>query len=228
MNWRASVWETRTLVTRSRLLAPAGLAALKVLSWTLRHNPLQLIKPSVRNGTYLNAGCGKRPRQGFVNLDFIWQPGVDLLWDLNWRLPFADKSLMGIYSEHCLEHLPFDLVTGHVLREFLRVLQPGKRLRIIVPDGGLYLKLYTRALEGEPITFPHKNESLTTPMMQVNRCFRDHGHLFAYDFDTFRHFLLKVGFSAVELRSFLSGGDSMLLLDSEERAPESLYLEAVR
>jgi len=41
--------------------------------------------------------------------------GVDLLWDLNWRLPFPDGVLKGIYTEHCMEHLPFELVTGHNL-----------------------------------------------------------------------------------------------------------------
>ncbi|OAI50976.1 hypothetical protein AYO44_05300 [Planctomycetaceae bacterium SCGC AG-212-F19] len=161
-------------------------------------------------------------------MDFTWQPGVDLLWDLSWRLPFPDQSLLGIYTEHCLEHLPLRVVVDHVLAEFLRVLKPGGRLRVIVPDGGLFLRLYIEAVSGKVVQFPWHDDALVTPMMQVNRCFRDHGHLFAYDFDTLRHFLLKAGFSAVEHRSFHDGGDPQLLLDSPERAPESVFVEAIR
>lgn len=227
MNWKASLWEARTRVTRSPRLAPLGRVALRALSWTMRHNPFQISKPLVRNATYLNAGCGKKPRPGFVNLDYTWQPGVDLLWDVNWRLPFADGSLKGIYTEHCLEHLPFSLVTGHILREFRRTLASGGRLRLIVPDGGLYLNLYAQAQVDPSTAFPYPNNGFVTPMMQVNRCFRDYGHLYAYDFPTFKHFLLKAGFSEVVQQSFMKGADSTLLLDSAERAPESLYIEAV-
>jgi predicted SAM-dependent methyltransferase len=177
---------------------------------------------------YLNVGCGKKARPDFVNLDYTWQPGVDLLWDLNWRLPFHDGVLKGIYTEHCMEHLPFELVTGHILGEFQRVLAPGGRLRLIVPDGGLYLKLYAEAATNAGVSFPLCDEALVTPMMYVNRCFRDHGHLYAYDFETLRHFLLKAHFSSVERRTFMDGADTALLLDSPERAPESLYLEAVK
>ncbi|WP_395747004.1 class I SAM-dependent methyltransferase [Prosthecobacter sp.] len=189
---------------------------------------MQTSAPHIRNATYLNVGCGKRAREGFVNLDYTWQPGVNLLWDLYWRLPFADGTLRGIYTEHCLEHLPFTLVTGHILREFHRTLAPGGRLRLIVPDGGLYLNLYAQAQADPATAFPYPNEEFVTPMMHVNRCFRDYDHLYAYDFATFRHFLLKAGFSEVVRQSFRQGGDATLLLDAPERAPESLYIEAVR
>src|SRR5262249_5721786 len=119
-------------------------------------------------------------------------------------------------------------VTGHILHEFQRVLASGGRVRLIVPDGGLYLKLYAEASTNPDVSFPLYNEAFVTPMMYVNRCFRDHGHLYAYDFETFRHFLLKARFSTIERRSFMNGGDPALLLDSPERSPESLYLEAVK
>jgi predicted SAM-dependent methyltransferase len=119
---------------------------LRALSWALRRNPIQRHRRRVREATYLNAGCGKKARSGYINLDHTWQPGVDLIWDLKWRLPFRDASLKGIYTEHCLEHLPFRLVADHVLTEFHRILIPGGWLRLIVPDAGLYLKLYAQAV----------------------------------------------------------------------------------
>jgi hypothetical protein len=65
-------------------------------------------------------------------------------------------------------------------------------------------------------------------MMHVNKCFRDFGHLFAYDFTTFEHFLRKAGFTTVTRQTFQKGADPHLLLDSPERAPESLYVEAIK
>jgi predicted SAM-dependent methyltransferase len=228
MNWQSQIWNQRVLITRSRTLAPLGRFASSSLSWCMRHNPLQLSSPVIRNGKYLNAGCGRRPRSGFINLDYTWQPGVNLLWDLRWRLPFQENSLKGIYTEHCLEHLPLDLVTKHVLPEFQRVLLRKGRLRLIVPDGELFLKLYSESRNCKGVTFPCPDEKSATPMMHVNRCFRDFGHLYAYDFETIRYFLVRSGFPSVERRSYMDGGDPALLLDSEKRAPESLYVEAIK
>jgi predicted SAM-dependent methyltransferase len=228
MSLRSRLWNARTIVTRSHLFAPVGRAALQTLSWVARNNPMQRYSRRVREAQYLNAGCGRKAHLGFLNLDYIWQPGVDLLWDLNWRLPFRDGALKGIYTEHCMEHLPFELVTDHVLCEFQRVLAPGGRLRLIVPDGGLYLKLYAEAATDPSVSFPLYDQACVTPIMYVNRCFRDHDHLYAYDFETFRYFLLKAHFSSIERRGFMDGADPALLLDSPERAPESLYLEAVK
>jgi predicted SAM-dependent methyltransferase len=228
MSWQSRIWNKRILITRSRTLAPVGRFASEWLSWCMRHNPLQLWSPAIRNAKYLNAGCGKRPRKDFINLDYIWQPGVNLLWDLGWRLPFPESSLKGIYTEHCLEHLPFDLVARHVLPEFQRVLVKEGRLRLSVPDGELFLNLYCESRGRDGVSFPCPDEKSVSPMMHVNRCFRDFGHLYAYDFETLRYLLLKAGFSSVEHCSYMKGGDSSLLLDSEERAPESLYVEAVK
>jgi predicted SAM-dependent methyltransferase len=225
---RSTLWNARVLVTRSQVLAPVGRTALQTLSWLLRHNPMQRYSRRMREARYVNAGCGRKAHPGFINLDYTWYPGVDLLWDLSWELPFQDGSLHGIYTEHCLEHLPFELVTRKVLPEFQRVLAPGGRLRLIVPDAGLYLRLYAEAAINPGVLFPLHDDALATPIMYVNRCFRDHDHLYAYDFETFRHFLLKARFSNVERRGFMDGCDSALLLDSLERFSESLYLEAVK
>jgi len=227
MSLKSRLWNARTLITRSHTLAPIGNAALRTFSWVLRRNPIKQYS-EVQEAKYLNAGCGKKARFGYVNLDYIWQPGVNLVWDLKWRLPFADGSLEGIYSEHCLEHLPFELVANHVLAEFHRILIPGGRLRLIVPDAGLYLKLYIQAIKDRTVKFPNDNQTLSTPMMCVNHCFRGHGHLYAYDFDTLRSLLVRVNFSQVDCYSFMVGADPALLLDSIERSSESLYVEAVK
>jgi predicted SAM-dependent methyltransferase len=153
---------------------------------------------------------------------------VDLVYDLSKTLPFKNNQLSGIFSEHCLEHLPFDLVVGQVMGEFHRILAPGGRLRIVVPDGGAYIQKYHDSLQGKQVEFPVPDPKMKTPMMYVNQCFRHHGHLYAYDAHTLIYFLNMAGFSHAVRESFNSGGDPNLLIDAPERASESLYVEAIK
>lgn len=209
-------------------MAPLGSMTLRALSALLRLNPVQTRSTKLPATRYLNVGCGRRSKPNFVNLDYIWQPGVDLVYDLSKKLPFERNQLSGIFSEHCLEHLPFDLVTGHVLKEFYRILAPGGRLRIVVPDAGAYIQKYYDCVHGHNVEFPVPDPEMKTPMMYVNQCFRHHGHLYAYDAQTLIYLLNTAGFSNAVQEKFGSGGDPNLLIDAPERASESLYVEAIK
>jgi SAM-dependent methyltransferase len=79
----------------------------------------------------LNLGCGSFPKAGFVNVDAMPGPGVDVAHDLN-RIPypFADGKFAIIEADHVLEHLSD--VLG-VMRELHRLLEPGGRLVVRVP-----------------------------------------------------------------------------------------------
>lgn len=151
-----------------------------------------------------------------MNLDYEW--GYDVCWDIAKALPFRNGKMRGIYTEHCLEHVSFE-VCDFALREFRRVLAPDGVLRIVVPDGELYMRRY---IEGLPIPFGKGDAS---PMVSVNRIFYDHGHRFIYDFETLSNMLHAAGFKTVERKSY-NHGTQGLLIDSEHRAVESLYLEA--
>lgn len=179
---------------------------------------------------YLDLGCGPNTHSDFINLDDRWRPEIDVCWDLTRGLPLRSQSVRGIFTEHCLEHLPFEAV-DYVLSECWRVLRPDGTIRIVVPDGELYLTRYARIAEGEKgIELPNSEDDsyggLYSPIMSVNRIFRAHGHRFIYDFDTFRQLLTKNDFMNVEKESFGSGRDQKLLIDTESRAVESLYVEA--
>ena len=91
----------------------------------------------------LNLGCGFRPEKGFINLDMMSAPGVDVVHDIlvtPW--PFEDSSLGAINAMHILEHIPLVYVQHKgrsvdalvaVMNECWRVLVPGGRLHIEVP-----------------------------------------------------------------------------------------------
>jgi hypothetical protein len=104
-------------------------------------------------------------------------------------------------------------------------------VRIVVPDVELFIDLYVRARNGEPVSFPYVEDPgpSFTPVDPLNRIFRGYGHhLYAYDSHALAVLMLEAGFRQPEKRAFLEGRDAKLLVDSPERQCESLYMEAVR
>jgi len=180
-------------------------------------------------GLVLDVGCGPNARPGNLNLDYQWRPGVDICCDITRPLPLADGYVSGLFSEHCLEHIPFSLALD-VLREFHRVLQPGAFARIVVPDFEIYLEQYLRLRDGGAAAMPYADQDsiagIYSPMLSINRIFRGHGHQFIYDFATLAVMLERAGFVDIDKRQCGDSRDARLLLDSPERAIESLYVEA--
>lgn len=187
----------------------------------------KLFAPRPRSGAYLNVGCGPYPRAGFINIDYAWRPGVNLCWDITRGLPIDSESSPGIFSEHCIEHI--DIAQFRELaNEFYRVLCPRGVARIIVPDGGLYVRRY---LAAQPLPYADDDmvaSDIYTPFMSVNRIFYGCGHRFIYDFETLALVLRRAGFQEVNRCSFATGRDPQLLIDTPARAVESLYVEALR
>jgi SAM-dependent methyltransferase len=82
----------------------------------------------------LNLGCGEKPLEGFVNVDFRKLPGVDVVTDLS-KLPwnFRDSEAEQILMLDFLEHFPYRS-TEKILEECWRILKPGGILEVQVPD----------------------------------------------------------------------------------------------
>ena len=78
----------------------------------------------------LNLGSGRDRRPGYVHLDCVALPGVDLVADLERALPFADDAFDEVLALHVLEHVE-DLFG--LLAELARVIRPGGVLRVAVP-----------------------------------------------------------------------------------------------
>jgi len=180
-------------------------------------------------GLVLDVGCGPNARPGNLNLDFQWRPGVDICCDITRPLPLPDDYVSGLFSEHCLEHIPFRSALD-VLCEFQRVLRPGAFARIIVPDFEIYLEHYLRSRDGGEAAMPYADgdpiAGVYSPMLSINRIFRGHGHQFIYDFATLAVMLERAGFVDIDRRRYGDSRDARLLLDSPQRAIESLYVEA--
>ena len=80
----------------------------------------------------LNIGCGKRVIHGWVNVDMTDGPGVDVVAGMH-DLPFEESSCTDIMAIHVLEHVyPWEAEVA--VSEFIRVLVPGGRLALEMPD----------------------------------------------------------------------------------------------
>jgi len=193
----------------------------------VRGNTLYIRKNRIKGKVLLNIGCGPFPREEFINLDYDWTPAIDICWDITAKkYPLQDASLEGVYTEHCLEHIPYQKTIEN-LREFYRMLKPGGTVRIIVPDAEIYFDGYQARKKDMTAKLPY-DENEETPVISINRIFRDHGHLFIWDFETFKMNLEKTGFKNVTKESLRKGRDPRLLIDRPERAVESLYVEATK
>jgi SAM-dependent methyltransferase len=79
----------------------------------------------------LHLGCGKDIIPGFINLDSIKLPGVDVVYDLNkFPWPFKNNSFDYILAKSTLEHLE-DLIK--VMEEVHRISKKDAIIEIIVP-----------------------------------------------------------------------------------------------
>lgn len=199
----------------------------KVIAKLVRGKKTFFRNKRINNIEYLNIGCGPNPNQSFVNLDYNWTPEIDICWDLNnGTLPFKDNSFIGIFSEHCFEHISLEKFKMNML-DVYRILKPNGTLRLIMPDGELYLDIYQKRKQGSNQKMPYEHGYIS-PMHRINGIFRSHGHLFIYDFETLNIILKEIGFKNVVKEAYLSGRDKNLLIDTESRAIESLYVEAVK
>jgi predicted SAM-dependent methyltransferase len=184
---------------------------------------------------YVDVGCGPNTHENFVNVEFLWHPKIDICWDITTGLPFPDSSMRGIFTEHCLEHFPLP-VAIEIIKEFRRILCPGGVLRVVVPDGELYLDIYHNQMRGDNSkTFPFQDrecfKGICSPILSVNRIFYQDreslfGHRFIYDANILNQLLKHCGFDWAKKAEFRLGANPDLLIDTESRKCESLYMEA--
>ena len=81
----------------------------------------------------LEIGAGERPHPDYdLHVDVLALPGIAVRCAVD-RLPFTTGSLDALRANHVLEHQSYELVT-ETLREWARVLRPGGRVDIGVPD----------------------------------------------------------------------------------------------
>jgi ubiquinone/menaquinone biosynthesis C-methylase UbiE len=85
----------------------------------------------MKNSNKLNIGCGKKVKPGYINLDNIKLPGVDIVHNLNkYPWPFRKNTFNEVYCDNVLEHLDSIIKP---MEEIWRISRGGGKVKIIVP-----------------------------------------------------------------------------------------------
>jgi predicted SAM-dependent methyltransferase len=177
-------------------------------------------------------GSGANVFPGWINVDA--GKDADVRIDLRGRLPFADGSVALIYTEHFLDHLEFPNGIRNVLSECARILEPGGTMRAVVHDARRLLQAYVdrdAAFFHSIGLIPSPDDDSQTLIEIINHLFRFNGfHQFIYDYETLAREMRRAGFSTVTESTFRGSAHEELNidLDGRDRAPQSIYVEAVK
>lgn len=79
----------------------------------------------------LDLACGQSKREGFVGIDVVRAPGVDIVHDLeSYPWPLRDGSVSEIHCSHYVEHVQ---LLHKFMDECHRVLVPGGKMFVACP-----------------------------------------------------------------------------------------------
>ena len=149
----------------------------------------------------LNIGSGDLPMRmaGWVNVDEQAYAGVDLVLRVP-PLPWETATVSEIYAGHFLEHLTRN-DAADFLDECWRVLQPGGRLGILVPDMREVMRRYIQD-EPAPAEFPAGRHRDLRDLDECNEMIifstaQPSHHQWAYDKFTLGRALENAGFTVL-------------------------------
>lgn len=174
------------------------------------------------NEVKLNLGSGPRKgSHGWINVDLF---GADINHDLRKGVPLKDNSVDCVYSSHVFEHIPYkDLL--HVIEEIRRILKPGGKLLVCVPNAGLYLRAYfnDEMFVSYDEMFIPAAVNTNSKIDQVNYiAYLNGDHTFMFDEENIINILEKCNFKNVVFREFDPE------IDRQERDFESMYVQAFK
>jgi len=152
----------------------------------------------------LQVGAGPTQHTGWLNTTL--QPIVKGTAHLDATKPFpiADNSFDYVFSEHMIEHIPYQ-AGQNFIRESFRVLRTGGTIRIATPDLAQIMKLYTHPQEPTQRAYnewivdtfiPHADADY--PSFVINQSYAGWFHIFIYDRPTLEKCITDAGFIDVQ------------------------------
>ncbi|MCS6893023.1 MAG: methyltransferase domain-containing protein [Deltaproteobacteria bacterium] len=176
----------------------------------------------------LHLGCGYRRLGGFVNIDNVDYPAVDLQHDLTKPLPYLDNTVDGIYSEHFIEHITMEECL-RLFSECLRVLKPGGIIRSSTPDLDYVIYSYfnhSEAVNAHWTSIATWGKSVPSKSFLFNMAFTCWGHRYIYNYSELKKLLETVGFKDVKKVEFQKS--SFRPFEGIDYRENSLIVEAVK
>ncbi|MDR3244599.1 MAG: methyltransferase domain-containing protein [Elusimicrobiota bacterium] len=152
----------------------------------------------------LHVACGKRYKEGWINIDNDPKKEIeklDLLWDARKPLPFDNNSVDFIYNEHFLQCLTVKEARS-VIKDFMRVLKPKGVIRIAMPDIQTAIKRYSL----EDTDWKQLKDSSKSNMVKkaktkcelLNMDFRACGHKWLYDWSELEMRIKESGYKNIK------------------------------
>lgn len=193
---------------RFRFLAVPAKEAQRAASLLLRPRLIaRYLKAHAVRKLQLGAAVSTLP--GWLNSDLYPKGFSSIALDATKRFPFPDASFDYVFSEHQMEHIPYE-GARFMLAECHRILRPGSKIRIAVPSLDKLIELLGQRSELQERYVAHKTE-MCYPGAKPNTCFAfnanfmNWGHRFIYDQETLCIMLRNAGFSDVR---FFPPGES--------------------
>jgi predicted SAM-dependent methyltransferase len=188
-------------------------------------------------------GCGPNELSGWLNTDIRSVSPSVIYVDIMEPLPFPDESFDYIYSEHLIEHIPFEWGLNH-LKECLRVLKHGGTIRISTPNMQFLLDYY-KPNELSEVQIKYLERVVRNAQLDMKFCYptvlmnffmHEWGHKFIYDSRVLNEVLKFAGFYDIcecavneskkhELRGLEQHGIS---ITDEFNILQSMILEATK
>jgi predicted SAM-dependent methyltransferase len=187
----------------------------------------------------LHIGGGWRRLDGWLNTDIELIPNV-MCMDATELFPFADRTFEYVYTEHMIEHVPYQK-GARMLQECYRVMREEGVIRVITPDLAAIVGLYNGELCPDQQEYTEwfcqtfAQECPPNPVSAINAMFREWGHQFIYDEKTLTDSMRAAGFRSIQ-RCALGESSHLDLknMENQQRYPEGLLnfesvaLEGVR
>lgn len=156
---------------------------------------------------------GKEPHPEWKILDIEERPEVDFIGNAADLEQFEDESIDAIYASHVLEHFHHSLNNELIetLQEWYRILRPGGKLYISVPDLQVLCWLYLN-----PNLTPLERHYLMRIIFGAHSNEYD-VHKVGFDFDILAMYLAEVGFEECDRVSefgLFNDCSSMRLMDT--------------
>jgi SAM-dependent methyltransferase len=202
---RALVHAGRAIPSDVRRLVGVAARGTRIRDYFARHRHRRL-----------QIGAGPNELDGWLNADFSPRSASAIFMDATRPFPFPSTSFDVVFSEHMIEHVPFEQGLS-MLRECHRVLKRGGTLRVATPNAEQIAALLTPhpsesqqryvswAIENHvPFALPLKDgDQPYRPAYVLNNFFWGFGHYFVYDPATLGAALASSGFT--EIRFFPPG-----------------------
>jgi predicted SAM-dependent methyltransferase len=174
----------------------------------------------------LHIGCGANHLAGWLNTE-LCPHGREIFLDATQAFPLPSGTFACVYSEHMIEHIPYERAR-YMARECFRILRPGGVIRLVTPN----LKFLTTLLEAELTPFQRAYVDYSVRQYDIkdgagsgvhvfNHFMRAWGHQFIYDQPSLNRLLAEAGFVDVTASGLDESRDARLRgIAKTDRMPE--------